>query len=66
MARYDRRIATRITRDADTRLRLAALVSRRPLSAVLSDLIARALPPADEIVSALRDAPGTPDLSEVA
>jgi hypothetical protein len=66
MARYDRRIATRITRDADTRLRLAALVSRRPLSAVLSDLIARALPPADEIVSALRDTPATPDLSEVA
>jgi hypothetical protein len=55
MARYDRRIATRITRDADNRLRLAALAWRRPLSAVLTDVIERALPSADELSARLRD-----------
>ena len=55
MARYDRRIATRISRDADNRLRLAAVVQRRPLSAVLSDAISRALPSADEAAGLLRD-----------
>ena len=53
--RYDRRIATRISRDADNRLRLASAVQRRPLSAVLSDAISRALPSADEAAGLLRD-----------
>ena len=55
MPRYDRRIATRISRDADNRLRLASAVQRRPLSAVLSDAIRSALPPADELAGLLRD-----------
>ena len=52
---YDRRIATRISRDADNRLRLAALVVRRPLSAVLSDTIIQVFPTADELAQRLRD-----------
>ena len=55
MARYDRLIATRITRDADNRLRLAALVTRRHLSAVLTDALDKALPTADELTGQLRD-----------
>ena len=55
MPRYDRRIATRISRDADSRLRLASAVQRRPLSAVLSDAIRSALPTADELAGLLRD-----------
>ena len=55
MPRYDRRIATRISRDADNRLRLASAVQRRPLSAVLSDAIRSALPTADELAGLLRD-----------
>ena len=52
---YDRRIATRISGDADIRLRLAALVLRRPLSALLSDVIVQGFPPADELAQRLRD-----------
>jgi hypothetical protein len=55
MARYDRRIATRITRDADNRLRLAALAFRRPLSALLTEVIDQALPTADELTERLRE-----------
>ena len=55
MPRYDRRIATRISRDADNRLRLASADQRRPLSAVLSDAIRSALPTADELAGLLRD-----------
>jgi hypothetical protein len=55
MAQYDRRIATRITRDADNRLRLASLVLRRPLSAVLTDALDKALPSADELAERLQD-----------
>jgi hypothetical protein len=55
MARYDHRIATRITGDANARLRLAAVLQRRPLSAVLTDAISRALPTTDELAGLLRD-----------
>jgi hypothetical protein len=52
---YDRRIATRISGDADIRLRLAALVLRRPLSALLTDAIIQGFPSADELAQRLRD-----------
>ena len=55
MARYDRRIATWITPDADNRLRLTALAQRRSLSAVLSDAIIQVFPTADELAQRLRD-----------
>jgi hypothetical protein len=55
MAQYDCRIATRITRDVDRRLRLAALAVRRPLSAVLTDTLDKALPSAEELTAGLRD-----------
>jgi hypothetical protein len=57
MAAYDQRIATRISRDANARLRLAAAVFSRPLSAVLTDLIIKGLEPADELAARLRDGP---------
>ena len=53
-ARYDRRIATRITGQADNVLRLAALVTRRPLSALLSDAIVQSFA-ADVLAEQLRD-----------
>ena len=55
MARYDCRIATRITSAADNRLRLASLVLRRPLSALLTDAIVSAFPSTDELAEQLRD-----------
>jgi hypothetical protein len=55
MAPFDQRIATRITRDANARLRLAALVRNQKLSALLSDLIAQALPTADVLAGQLGD-----------
>jgi hypothetical protein len=57
MAAYNCRIATRITRAADNRLRLAAVTSRRSLSAVLTDAIEMALPTAEELAGQLRDDP---------
>ena len=48
MAAYDQRIATRITRDADKRLRVAAALSGKRLSALLTDVIVQVLPPAQE------------------
>lgn len=57
MALYDRRIATRISRERDHRLRLWALIQRLPLSAILDDVIDQALPSADELTARLRDIP---------
>jgi hypothetical protein len=54
----DVRLATRITSDADRRLRMLALAERKPLSRLLSDLIDRAVPPADELARRLRDPAG--------
>lgn len=53
MARYDQRIATRISRDANIRLRLAALAEGVHLSALLTSLIMQTLPPADELAKRL-------------
>lgn len=47
------RLATRIDDDADRRLRMFALLERRPLSRVLSALICQALPTADELAARL-------------
>ena len=55
MPTYSRRIATRITPDADNRLRLAAVVLRMPLSALLTLAIDKQLPPASELAASLRD-----------
>lgn len=47
------RIATRIDEDADRRLRMLALIQRRPLSYVLSALIVQNVPPADVLAGRL-------------
>jgi hypothetical protein len=41
---YGSRLATRLSRDVDQRLRLHALLQRRPLSHVLDHLLDTALP----------------------
>lgn len=51
--RYTARLATRITEDVDTRLRLAALLHRLPLCHVLTGALDRALPVADELAGQL-------------
>jgi hypothetical protein len=50
---YTTRLATRITEDVDARLRLAALLQRLPLCHVLTGLLDRALPAADELAGQL-------------
>ena len=50
---YDVRLATRITPAVDRRLRMLALARSQPLSHVLTGLLDQALPPADELASAL-------------
>jgi hypothetical protein len=50
---YDTRLATRIPRELDERLRALAFLSRRPLQHVLSDLLARALPTSAELAEQL-------------
>lgn len=49
------RLATRIDADADRRLRMLALAERQPLSRLLSALIDRAVPSADELAGRLGD-----------
>jgi hypothetical protein len=51
--RYTARLATRITEDVDHRLRLAALLHRLPLCHVLTGLLNRSLPAADELAGQL-------------
>ena len=51
--RYDTRLATKITDGVDRRLRMLALVSRRPLNHVLVSLLDQALPSADELAARL-------------
>ena len=51
--RYTARLATRITEDVDHRLRLAALLHRLPLCHVLTGLLDRSLPAADELAGQL-------------
>lgn len=57
MAQYEQRIATRISRDADARLRFAAFCRRKSMSAFLTELILGVLPPAPpEVAGALSGA----------
>lgn len=49
--RYTARLATRITEDVDARLRLAAALERLPLCRLLTGLLDRALPSAEELAS---------------
>lgn len=59
MAKYDRRLATRVSADVDQRLRHAWVASgRSSLSAYLTDLLDRTLPTAGELASQLHDADG--------
>lgn len=53
MQHYGSRLATRLTRNVDQRLRLHALLQRKPLSHVLDQLLDAALPTADELRSQL-------------
>lgn len=55
---YDVRIATRITRAVDRRLRMYALVKGQPISQVLVTLLDEALPSAEDLALALSDSPG--------
>jgi len=51
---YDTRLATRIPRAVDQRLRLFAVLVRRPLAHVLSDVLAAALPTDAELAARLQ------------
>jgi hypothetical protein len=50
---YDTRLATRIPRAVDQRLRLFAVLVRKPLAHVLSDVLAQALPTDAELAARL-------------
>ncbi len=51
---YDTRLATRIPRAVDQRLRLFAVLVRKPLAHVLSDVLAAALPTDAELAARLQ------------
>ncbi len=51
---YDTRLATRIPRTIDRRLRLFAVLVRKPLAHVLSDVLAAALPTDAELAAQLQ------------
>jgi hypothetical protein len=51
---YDTRLATRIPRAVDQRLRLFAVLVRKPLAHVLSDVLSRALPTDAELAAQLQ------------
>jgi hypothetical protein len=51
---YDTRFATRIPRAVDQRLRLFAVLVRRPLAHVLSDVLSQALPTDAELAAQLQ------------
>jgi hypothetical protein len=50
---YDTRLATRIPRAVDQRLRLFAVLVRKPLAHVLADVLAEALPTDAELAARL-------------
>lgn len=52
---YDVPLGTRITSSVDRRLRMLVLLQRQPLSSVLTSLLDKALPSADELAALLRD-----------
>ena len=55
MAKYDARLATRVTADVDQRLRHAAVAAGfKSLSAYLTAVLDLALPSADELAEKLR------------
>jgi hypothetical protein len=51
---YDTRLATRIPRAVDQRLRLFAVLVRKPLAHVLSDVLSQALPTDAELADRLQ------------
>ena len=51
MSVYDQRIATRISRPVDKRLRLAAAIEGSRLSAFLDSVLDKALPPVTELAA---------------
>lgn len=53
-AAYDTRLATRIPRAIDRRLRLFAVLARKPLAHVLSDVLAQGLPTDAELAAQLQ------------
>jgi uncharacterized protein (DUF1778 family) len=55
MAKYDARLATRVTADVDQRLRYAAVAAGcKSLSAFLTGVLDRALPSSAELAAQLR------------
>lgn len=52
---YDVTLATRITASVDRRLRMLVLLRRQPLNSVLTSLLDKSLPSADELAAMLRD-----------
>jgi len=54
MAGYQTRLATRISAEVDERLRLLAHVRRAPLSRLITELLDRVLPTADELADQIR------------
>jgi hypothetical protein len=57
----DTRLATRIPHAVDQRLRLFAVLRRRPLARVLSDVLGGALPTAEELARQLQQWGGSDD-----
>jgi hypothetical protein len=51
---YDTRLATRIPRAIDRRLRLFAVLTRKPLAHVLSDVLSQGLPTDAELAAQLQ------------
>lgn len=58
MARFDARLATRITGDVRRRLKLAAVVAGTSISATLTEVLDEALPTQAELAELLQK-PGT-------
>ncbi len=54
MTQYTVRLVTRVRRDIDARLRLLAAVRRQPVAHVLCDVLAGALPSADDLADEIR------------
>lgn len=52
---YGVRLITTTTAAVDQRLRLLALITRQPLSRVLTTALDQALPPVDELVGQLQE-----------
>ena len=57
---YDTRLATRITKTVDRRLRMLALVKGQPVNHVLVGLLDQALPSAEDLALALSGSQSVP------